>query len=45
MGLSDTYSVVVAMRAKCSRHFVSPRQFMMDRQKEGAQEYLGDILY
>ena len=44
-GLYDVYSSVSAMRAKASRKYLSPRQFMMDRKKEGAQEYLGDILY
>ena len=44
-GMSDIYPAVLAMRAKASRIFLSPRQFLMDRKKEGAQEYLGDILY
>jgi indole-3-glycerol phosphate synthase len=44
-GFPDIYSNVMAMRAKASRIFLSPRQFLMDRKKEGAQEYLGDILY
>lgn len=44
-GMGDMYSAVLAMKSKASRLFVSPRQFMMDRQKEGAKEYLGDILY
>lgn len=44
-GMPDIYQNVLAMRAKASRIFLSPRQFLMDRKKEGAQEYLGDILY
>ena len=44
-GMSDIYPTVLAMRSKASRAFLSPRQFLMDRRKEGAQEYLGDILY
>lgn len=44
-GMGDIYSSVLAMRSKASRLFLSPRQFLMDRKKEGAQEYLGDILY
>ena len=44
-GMQDMYSAVSAMKSKASRLFVSPRQFMMDRMKEGAKEYLGDILY
>jgi indole-3-glycerol phosphate synthase len=44
-GMSDIYPTVLAMRSKSSRQFLSPRQFLMDRRKEGAQEYLGDILY
>eukprot|EP01035_Chromulina_nebulosa_P019977 gene19977-25946_t len=43
--ISDIYSNVIAMKAKAGRKFLSPRQFLMDRLKEGAQEYLGDILY
>lgn len=39
------YGVIAAMKAKASRFFLSPRQFLMDRKKEGATEYLGDILY
>ena len=44
-GFQDIYSVCLAMRSKAGRQFLSPRQFLMDRKKEGAQEYLGDILY
>jgi indole-3-glycerol phosphate synthase len=44
-GLPDVYPNVAAMRSKASRKYLSPRQFLMDRKKEGAQEYLGDILY
>jgi hypothetical protein len=44
-GMGDIYSSILAMRSKASRIFLSPRQFLMDRKKEGAQEYLGDILY
>ena len=43
--VNDVYSTLLAMRAKCSRHFDSPRQFFMERLREGSQEYLGDILY
>jgi hypothetical protein len=44
-GISDIYPTVLAMRAKTARKFMSPRQFLMDRKKEGAEEFLGDILY
>lgn len=44
-GMRDVYANINAMRAKASRIFLSPRQFLMDRNKEGAREYLGDILY
>jgi len=44
-GFLDIYAVCLAMRSKAGRQFLSPRQFLMDRKKEGAQEYLGDILY
>lgn len=44
-GMSDIYTTVLAMRSKAARTFISPRQFLTDRKKEGAQEYLGDILY
>jgi hypothetical protein len=44
-GMSDIYPTILAMRAKAGRKFISPRQFLMDRNKEGAQEFLGDILY
>lgn len=44
-GFQDIYGVCLAMRSKTGRQFLSPRQFLMDRKKEGAQEYLGDILY
>jgi hypothetical protein len=44
-GMGDMYSAVLAMKAKAGRSFLSPRQFMMERNKEGAKEYLGDILY
>ena len=44
-GMLDIYPNVMAMRAKASREFLSPRQFLLDRKKEGATEYLGDILY
>ena len=44
-GMFDMYSAVLAMKAKAARKFLSPRQFMMGRNKEGAKEYLGDILY
>ena len=44
-GMSDIYTTILAMRAKAGRKFISPRQFLMDRNKEGAEEFLGDILY
>ena len=44
-GFLDIYAVCLAMRSKAGRQYLSPRQFLMDRKKEGAQEYLGDILY
>lgn len=44
-GMREIYGNINAMRAKASRVFLSPRQFLMDRNKEGATEYLGDILY
>ena len=44
-GMSDIYPTILAMRAKAGRKFLSPRQFLMDRNKEGAEEFLGDILY
>jgi len=44
-GMSDVYSTVLAMRSKASRLFLSPRQFLADRKKEGAQEFLGDVYY
>jgi indole-3-glycerol phosphate synthase len=44
-GMIDIYPNILAMKAKASRIFLSPRQFLMDRNKEGAKEYLGDILY
>jgi hypothetical protein len=44
-GMGDLYAAIAAMRSKASRQFLSPRQFMMNRKKEGATEYLGDILY
>ena len=34
-GMSDIYGVVFAMRSKASSKFLSPRQFLMDRKKEG----------
>lgn len=43
--VNDVYSTLLAMRAKCSSDFYSPRQFFMERLREGSQEYLGDILY
>jgi hypothetical protein len=43
--MSDIFSIIYAMKSKASRQFLSPRQFLMDRSKEGATEYLGDILY
>jgi indole-3-glycerol phosphate synthase len=44
-GMSDIYSVIHALRAKAAKKYLSPRQFMMDRKKEGATEFLGEILY
>ena len=34
-GMTDIYGVVFAMRSKASSKFLSPRQFLMDRKKEG----------
>lgn len=45
MGMEDVYSTIMAMKSKASKEFISPRQFLMDRKKEGAKEYLGDILF
>ena len=44
-GFLDLYAILQAMKSKASAKFISPRQFMMERKKEGAKEYLGDILY
>ena len=44
-GFLDLYAILQAMKAKASAKFLSPRQFMMERKKEGAKEWLGDILY
>jgi len=44
-GMSDIYPAISALKSKASRQFLSPRQFLMERKKEGATEYLGDILY
>jgi indole-3-glycerol phosphate synthase len=44
-GMGDIYGNILAMKSKASGKFLSPRQFLMDRNKEGAKEYLGDILY
>lgn len=43
MGMEDVYSTVLAMKSKASKNFISPRQFLMDRKKEGAKEHLGDL--
>ena len=43
--IADVYTCLLAMRAKTAREFYSPRQYFMERNKEGSQEYLGDILY
>lgn len=43
--IADVYTCLLAMRAKAAREFYSPRQYFMERNKEGSQEYLGDILY
>jgi len=43
MGMVDVYSTVQAMKSKAAKDFISPRQFMMDRKKEGAKEHLGDL--
>ena len=43
--INDIYTTLLAMRAKASRTFYSPRQYFMERNKEGSKEYLGDILY
>ena len=34
--MSDVYRVVFAIRSKAASKFLSPRQFLMDRKKEGA---------
>ncbi len=34
-GMTDIYGVVFAMRSKASSKFLSPRQFLMDRKREG----------
>jgi len=44
-GMGEVYTCVRALKSKASKEFLSPRQFLMDGKKEGAQEYLGDILY
>lgn len=44
-GFVDLYATILALKSKSSRQFLSPRQFMMERKKEGATEFLGDILY
>jgi len=44
-GMRDIFPAIAGMRAKASRIYLSPRQYLMDRQNEGAKEYLGDILY
>jgi hypothetical protein len=44
-GMSDIYPTISALKSKASSQFLSPRQFLMDRKKEGATEFLGDILY
>ena len=44
-GFLDLYVILQAFKSKASRQFLSPRQYMMERKKEGATEYLGDILY
>jgi indole-3-glycerol phosphate synthase len=43
--VSDIYANVMALKAKASREFLSPRQFLMDRNKEGAKEFLGNIYF
>ena len=45
MGMLDLYPTISAMKSKSAKEFISPRQFLMDRKKEGATEFLGDILY
>ena len=44
-GMPDVYTSIIAMKAKASRVYLSPRQFLMDRKNEGATEFLGDIYY
>lgn len=44
-GMPDVYTTIIAMKAKASRVYLSPRQFLMDRKNEGATEFLGDIYY
>lgn len=43
--VSDIYANVMALKAKASREFLSPRQFLMDRNREGAKEFLGNIYF
>jgi indole-3-glycerol phosphate synthase len=43
MAMEDVYPTVIAIKAKASKEFISPRQFLMNRKKEGAKEYLGEL--
>jgi len=43
-GMSDIYGVVFAMRSKASSKFLSPRQFLMDRKKEGRYIFVFKLL-
>lgn len=42
-GVSEIYSNILAIKSKAARKYLSPRQFLMDRNKEGAREFLGNI--
>ena len=43
MAMEDVYPTVIAIKAKASKEFISPRQFLMNRKNEGAKEYLGEL--
>ena len=43
MGMEDILSTVSAMKAKAAKELLSPRQYLMERKREGATEHLGDL--
>ena len=43
MGMEDVYSTINAMMSKAGQKYISPRQFLMERKKEGAKEFLGEL--